>query len=338
MIQFHSVLIRKVRMKYLAIFAAVVLTVANAATDKEQWVAFKQTHGKTYKSLVEEKIRYAIFQSNLRKIAEHNAKYDNGEETYFLGVNKFADMTPEEFRAMLKRQIATKPKLNATRHVLTENLEVIPYTMNWTAQGAVLGVKDQGNCGSCWAFSATGALEGQNAILNGKNDSLSEQQLLDCSGSYGNGNCEEGGEIVDAFKYVADNGITTESSYPYEGEQKSCRYTSNPTLKIKGYKKLTSEEELHQAVGTIGPVSIAINADSLQLYEGGIYKPYQCPTEVNHGVLVVGYADTADLWFDTKFWIVKNSWGEDWGLRGYFLLLRGRGTCGVGQESSYPLL
>ncbi|KAG5862255.1 hypothetical protein JTB14_008021 [Gonioctena quinquepunctata] len=317
-------------MKYSAILAAVVLTVANASTDKEQWVAFKQTHGKTYKSLVEEKTRYAIFQSNLRKIAEHNAKYDNGEETYFLGVNKFADMTPGEFSAMLNLQVAIKPKLNATRHVFAKDLEV-PDSIDWTEKGAVLDVKNQGNCGSCWAFSATGALEGQNAILNGKTDPLSEQQLLDCSGSYGNRNCQRGGQMLWAFAYVADNGIATDSAYPYEGEQKSCRYSSNPTLKIKGYKELArSEEDMQQAVGTIGPISVALNANYLQLYQGGVFNFPLCPFELNHGVLIVGYGK--------NYWKIKNSWGGSWGENGYFRMVKGSNMCGIVFDASYPLL
>ncbi|KAG5895713.1 hypothetical protein JTB14_021405 [Gonioctena quinquepunctata] len=328
---FHSVvLIRKIRMKFFAIFAAVLLTVANASTDKEQWVAFKQTHGKTYKSLVEEKTRYAIFQSNLNKIAEHNAKYDNGEESYFLGVTKFADMTPEEFSAMLNLQVATKPELNATRHVFPKNLEA-PESIDWTANGAVLDVKNQGSCGSCWAFSATGSLEGQNAILNGRKDPLSEQQLLDCSGSYGNGNCQEGGDMVAAFKYVQDNGIATEGDYAYEGQQGSCRYASNPTLRISGYRALgKSENDLEQAVGTIGPISIAINADLLQLYQGGIFNPLICLPNINHGVLAVGYGN--------GYWKVKNSWGGSWGEGGYFRISKGSNKCGIALDSSYPLL
>ncbi|XP_074028382.1 cathepsin L-like proteinase isoform X1 [Leptinotarsa decemlineata] len=321
-------------MKLFALIAAILVTV-NASTDKDQWVAFKQTHGKTYKSLLEERTRFGIFQNNLRTIEEHNAKYDKGEETYYMGVNQFADMTAEEFRHMLGLQNGARPNLNATLHVFSENLQA-PESIDWTQKGADLGVKDQGKCGSCWAFSSTGSLEGQNAIHHKVKTPLSEQQLLDCSSSYGNGDCDEGGLMTNAFKYIKAKGIEAGSSYPYQGRVGSCRYNAQKTiLRIKGFKELrASEVELKKAVGTIGPISVAVSSEHLRLYGGGVITT-RCIKDLDHAVLAVGYGSENGR----KYWKIRNSWGKTWGDHGYFKLARDAGNlCGVASMASYPLL
>ncbi|KAG5876328.1 hypothetical protein JTB14_004155 [Gonioctena quinquepunctata] len=330
--------IRKIRMKPLSILAAVMLfSIANASTDREQWMSFKHTHGRTFKSLAEDRTRYGIFQSNLRKIEEHNARYNSGEVTYYMGITPFTDMTHEEFKDMLRLQKATRPVLNANSHVFVEGLD-LPESMNWTERGAVTAVKTQGECASCWAFSATGAIEGQNAIINELRTPLSEQQLLDCSGSYGNGNCARGGNVTNAFDYIKDNGIQSESDYPYETQQRSCRYSAEKTLlKIKGYNTITDENVLQQVVGTIGPVSVGVNADLLQHYQGGIFHDIFCSHETNHAVLATGYGNNGML-IKTNHWILKNSWGPGWGELGYFRMSRGINMCGISQDGSYPIL
>ncbi|XP_072378111.1 cathepsin L-like proteinase [Diabrotica undecimpunctata] len=324
-------------MKLFLTFAAIILSVS-ALSLNEHWESFKVKHGKVYKNPIEERVRFSVFQSNLKLINEHNAKYEQGLVGYTMGVNQFADMTPEEFKAKLGMQAKNRPKINKTRHVQNVNAEV-PDSIDWRQKSAVLEVKDQGNCGSCWAFSATGSLEGQNHIINGKSVSLSEQELLDCSTDYGNGDCEEGGLMTSAFEYIKDNGIESESSYPYKGIQGLCqRRAGQSVIQIQGYKEIENNDEaLRQAVGTVGPISAAMYAEPIQFYFGGIFDNKACYNDesyLDHGVLVVGYGEENNK----PYWIVKNSWGQWWGEQGYFRIERNAQLCGLTLDTSYPIL
>ncbi|CAH1173504.1 unnamed protein product [Phaedon cochleariae] len=221
---------------------------------------------------------------------------------------------------------------------ILENVSSTPDSVDWIAKGAVLGVKNQGACGSCWAFSATGALEGQNAIKNKKLIGLSEQQLLDCSSSYGNGDCRRGGVMSFAFNYVKDHGIESEKDYPYKARKSQCRAVgSKSVLKIKGYKRVAkTENDLINAVATIGPISVSLDATYFHLYGGGIFDHKSCSTTApNHGVLVVGYGSQGDK----DFWLIKNSWGGSWGEKGYIRMVRNKGNhCGIANGAVYPVL
>jgi len=318
-------------MKTLIVFTAAILAVS-ALSLHEQWADFKVKHGKTYQNIVEEKLRFENFQQTLKKIEEHNAKYQAGLTTFWMGVNKFSDLTEDEFMALMTKQIASKPKLATERHVQA-NVSV-PDSIDWREKNAVLAVKDQGQCGSCWAFSATGSIEGQNAIKNGGNLPLSEQQPLDCSSSYGNGDCSQGGNMDAGFEYVRDHGIESEDHYPYVAEKGSCKANGRVVLKIKGFRDIEQNTEaLKQAVGTVGPISVAIYAGSgLQSYAGGIFDG-NCAGPLNHGVLAVGYGEGSN-----PHWIVKNSWGQNWGENGYFRLARRNNLCKISDDPSYPVL
>ncbi|CAG9854680.1 unnamed protein product [Phyllotreta striolata] len=319
-------------MKTFIVLAATILAVS-ALSLHEQWADFKVKHGKSYKNIAEETARFEIFQQTLKKIEEHNAKYEAGLSSFWMGVTKFSDMTSEEFQAMMNKQIASMPKIEGEQHV---PFEAEPEEIDWRKKGAVLEVKDQGQCGSCWAFSTTGGLEGQNAIKNGKKVSLSEQQLLDCSGSYGNGDCDEGGVMEYGLEYVRDHGIESEASYPYVADKMSCKAKPNKTvLKIKSFKLVeASTEALKNAVGTVGPISVALYAgEELQNYAGGIIDR-NCAGQINHGVLAVGYGESPQ-----PYWIVKNSWGADWGENGSFRLSRANNLCSIANDMAiYPVL
>jgi len=302
---------------------------------------FKKVHGKVYASEFDEKMRQAIFEDNVKHITEHNKLYSQGEKSYFLGANQFADLTHTEFVKLYTGHILKSSRVsNATTYLSPANL-LIKDNVDWRDHGYVTPVKNQGQCGSCWSFSATGSLEGQNYKKKGKLVSLSEQQLVDCSGKYGNEGCN-GGLMDEAFEYIkAVGGIDSEDDYPYTAEQEdTCKYEkSKEVAEVSGYVDVTSgdEDKLKEAVGSVGPVSIAIDAShrSFQLYSGGVYTEPECSSsELDHGVLVVGYGDSP-----SDYWLVKNSWGTTWGEEGYIKMARNQeNQCGVATQASYPLV
>ncbi|XP_077279174.1 cathepsin L [Temnothorax americanus] len=310
-----------------------------------EWFIFKTHHKKVYQSPIEEGYRMKIFLDNTRKIAEHNRKFEMKEVPYKLGMNKYGDMLHHEFVSTLngfnKSASAGIESVGAS-FISPANVE-LPTEVDWRKHGAVTAIKDQGHCGSCWAFSTTGSLEGQHFRNIGVLVSLSEQNLVDCSGKYGNNGCN-GGLMDQAFQYVKDNrGLDTEKSYPYEAENDKCRYNPRTSGAVDvGYVDIPQgdEEKLKAAVATVGPVSVAIDASrpSFQLYREGVYYDPDCSEEIlDHGVLVVGYGTDAETGQD--YWLVKNSWGETWGEDGYIKMARNKNNhCGIATSASYPLV
>jgi len=302
----------------------------------QHWEAYKTKHGKTYPK-GQEYPRRAIWEKAVRRINDHNLKNDNGIKSFRLGLNKFADLTNWEFR-----RIYNGLRLNATRHPNNAVLRIagdLPDSVDWRTKGIVTPVKNQEQCGSCWAFSTTGSLEGQHSKATGKLVSLSEQNLVDCSGPEGNQGCN-GGLMDQAFDYIKKNGgIDTEESYPYTAQDGSCHFNKNKIgARVTGYVDIPSGDEssLQKAVANVGPVSVAIDASqySFQLYSSGVYDEPSCSSyALDHGVLAVGYgADNGQA-----YWLVKNSWGADWGQEGYIWMSRNKDNqCGIATQSSYP--
>lgn len=301
----------------------------------EEWL---QEHQKVYDDR-EVLYRFRIFKQSLDWIEQFNSE----PHSFTVGLNAFSDLTNSEFLERytgLNRPLI-KSSINSEHLYQYDESVSLPTAIDWRSKGVVTPVKNQGQCGSCWSFSTTGSVEGAWA-MNHSLVSLSEQNLMDCSRSYGNLGCN-GGLMDNAFKYIINNkGIDSEASYPYSGYTSyNCRYSStNKAASITSYRDISSGSEsgLQNAVGLNGPVSVAIDASQLsfQYYTGGVYYEPRCSsTSLDHGVLVVGYGTGTS----GDYWIVKNSWGSGWGVQGYIYMSRNKNNnCGIASEASFPIV
>tara|TARA_B100000700_G_C14888934_1_gene781761 strand:- start:296 stop:1066 length:771 start_codon:yes stop_codon:yes gene_type:complete len=231
---------------------------------------------------------------------------------------------------------------NKTEFIEFEHSDNHPFRIDWRKNHKVSSVKNQLHCGGCWAFSSSGAVESAWAIKNNVLYNLSQQELIDCSSDYGNHGCE-GGSMDLGFQYIIDNGLCTNLSYPYVASDQECQKDCSSVVNITKYGDLRQNDEFNLLLGVVQqPVSVAIQANkrSFQLYQSGIYSDLDCGTQLDHGVLVVGYGYDIDL--DMKYWIIKNSWGNQWGENGYIRILRDieddRGLCGIAMGPSIPIV
>ncbi|XP_024426046.1 cathepsin S [Desmodus rotundus] len=302
------------------------------------WDLWKKTYGKQYKEKNEEGVRRLIWEKNLKFVMLHNLEHSMGMHSYDLGMNHLGDMTSEEVTALMSSlRVPSQWQRNVTYK--SNPNQKLPDSVDWRDKGCVTDVKYQGSCGSCWAFSAVGALEAQVKLKTGKLVSLSAQNLVDCSvGKYSNRGCN-GGFMTEAFQYIIDNnGIESEASYPYKAMDGKCQYDSKyRAATCSRYTELPedSEDALKEAVANKGPVSVAIDAShpSFFLYRSGVYYDPACTLHVNHGVLVVGYGNLNGK----DYWLVKNSWGLHFGDQGYIRMARNSGNhCGIASYASYP--
>ncbi|KAA3671877.1 cathepsin F, partial [Paragonimus westermani] len=288
---------------------------------RELYEQFKRDYGKVYANEDDQK-RFAIFKDNLMRAQKLQLK-DQGTARY--GVTQFSDLTPEEFAAKYLSPLVNDDQVERVRPT---GLKAAPERMDWRAKGAVTAVENQGSCGSCWAFSAAGNVEGQWFIKTGQLVSLSKQQLVDCD-RVAEG-CNGGWPVSSYLEIMYMGGLESQDDYPYVGVEQKCALNKEKLLaKIDDLIVLGAYEEDHAAyLAEHGPLSTLLNAVALQHYQSGILKPTfdECPdTELNHAVLTVGYDTEGDI----PYWIIKNSWGTDWGEKGYFRLLRGDYTCGI---------
>ncbi|TMW87257.1 hypothetical protein EJD97_020201 [Solanum chilense] len=302
----------------------------------ENWMVH---HGRVYKDDIEKEHRFKIFKKNVEFIESFNK---NGTQRYKLAINKYADLTTEEFTtsfmgldtSLLSQQESTATTTSFKYDSVTE----VPNSMDWRKKGSVTGVKDQGGCGCCWAFSAAAAIEGAYQIANNELISLSEQQLLDCSTQ--NKGCE-GGLMTVAYDFLLQNnggGITTETNYPYEEAQNVCKTEQPAAVTISGYEVVPSDESSLLKAVVNQPISVGIAAnDEFHMYGSGIYDG-SCNSRLNHAVTVIGYGTSEED--GTKYWIVKNSWGSGWGEEGYMRIARDVGVdgghCGIAKVASFP--
>ncbi|ERN13683.1 hypothetical protein AMTRI_Chr06g177240 [Amborella trichopoda] len=337
----------------LGLFLCVIVTLGDAFSFEERdleseenlWDLYERwrSHHTVSRDLGEKQKRFNVFKENVKFIHEFNKR----DKPYKLGLNKYGDMTNQEFRERRSgSKVAHHRSRRGSPHGTTggfkyEGAVDLPPSVDWRKKGAVTPVKDQGQCGSCWAFSTVVAVEGINQIKTKQLISLSEQELIDCDNQDNQG-CN-GGLMDYAFDYIKKNGgLTTEENYPYVAEDGTCdaNKENSHVVVIDGHENVpvNNEDALLKATAH-QPVSVAIDAggEAFQFYSDGVFDG-NCGTELDHGVAVVGYGTTVD---GTKYWIVKNSWGPEWGEKGYIRMKRGvsaqEGLCGIAMEASYPI-
>ncbi|KAE9454685.1 hypothetical protein C3L33_13427, partial [Rhododendron williamsianum] len=312
------------------------------ASEESLWDLYERwrSHHTVSRDLTEKQRRFNVFKENVKHIHEVNKM----ERPYKLKLNKFGDMTSHEFRSAYGSKIEHfrmfRGEQGGTGRFMHEKTENLPASVDWRKKGAVTGVKNQGRCGSCWAFSAVVGVEGINKIKTNQLVSLSEQELVDCATD--NEGCN-GGMMENAFEFIKNNGgLTTESIYPYSARDGNCDSSkmNSPVVMIDGYESVPENDEnalMKAAANQPVSVGIAAGGSDLQFYSEGVFTG-SCGTELDHGVAVVGYGATAD---GTKYWIVKNSWGAEWGEQGYIRMQRmvdsPEGLCGIAKEASYPI-
>jgi C1A family cysteine protease len=330
-------------MKLLVVMALLGFAAALTTHSEQQYqFLFKnwvKQHSKQYHP-EEFMPRYDNFKENLEFVKEHNLK----NTSFKLSVNHFADMTQEEFRAkylgykMVDRSFLrgknTPVELNQVRVAL-------PSSVDWNSAGAVTPVKNQGQCGSCWAFSTTGATEGAWFLAKNSLVSLSEQQLVDCSGAQGNQGCN-GGLMDQAFQYIISNGgLCSEADYPYTGQDGTCNTSCKKVVTISKFVDVkVNDETALQTASAQQPIAIAIEADQsvFQFYSSGVLDDASCGVNLDHGVLLTGYGTDSGK----DYWTVKNSWGASWGAAGYIKIVRNVNgnwarQCGLTSDPSYPV-
>ncbi|PKI73664.1 thiol protease aleurain-like [Punica granatum] len=312
-----------------------VLQVIGNSRHALSFARFAHRYGKRYETSDEVMLRFQIFRENLKLIRSTNRR----GLPYTLAVNQFADWSWEEFT---KQRLGAAQNCSATtrgNHKLTD--AVVPNMRDWREEGIVSPVKDQGHCGSCWTFSTTGALEAAYHQAFGKGISLSEQQLVDCATAFNNFGCS-GGLPSQAFEYIKYNGgLDTEEAYPYTAKDGTCKFSSeNVGVRVIDSVNITlgAEDELKHAVAVVRPVSVAFEVmNGFRFYKSGVYTSDTCGStsmDVNHAVLAVGYGVEDGV----PYWLIKNSWGANWGDNGYFKMEMGKNMCGIATCASYPVV
>lgn len=300
------------------------------------WNQFKTAHSKIYSRSLELK-RKRQWIENLIRIHQHNEEARNGHHTYYLRANHLSDLNIYEYiRRMVRLSHSGRDFVAASPLSPVKRDAEIPEEWSWVDQGFITPAWDQKTCGSCYAFSIAASAEGQYFRKTKKIQNLSVQQIVDCSVLTGNLGCH-GGSLRNTLRYCLHvGGLMAEGDYPYKNKQQICRFTPwQKKVNITSYVILPENDEraLERAVATVGPVAVSINASpyTFQLYHKGIYDDPSCSSKrVNHAMVVVGYTKDA--------WILKNWWGDHWGMNGYMYLRKGKNRCAVAKYAGYPVV
>ncbi|XP_066601468.1 uncharacterized protein [Prorops nasuta] len=318
-----------------------MLEIAEELAHSRLFEDFIIKYNKTYETTQEKEDRFKVFRNNLKII--ENLR-NNEQATAEYGITMFADIAPEEFRA---KYMGLRPELRKENEIPMLNAEIpnvqLPNEFDWRHYNVVTPVKNQGACGSCWAFAVTGNVEGQYAIKHKQLVSLSEQELIDCDKL--DAGCN-GGLPDSAYRAIENlGGLELESDYPYEAENDKCHLNKNKLkVRVVSAVNITSNEtKMAQWLVNNGPIAIGINANAMQFYVGGVSHPYKflcSPKNLDHGVLIVGYGVKSYPLFNKTipYWIIKNSWGPSWGEQGYYRVYRGDGTCGLNTMASSAIV
>jgi cathepsin L len=309
------------------ILAIVAVAVAEPLTVGQQWSVYKLTHGKAY-SVKEDTMRFSLWEANRKMVENHNAEAAEGLHEWTMALQPSSDWTQEEFEERMMGYKA--PEGDLKEPINFEDVVGAPSHLDFRESGQVTGVKNQGQCGSCWAFSSTGCLEGMWKKGHGQLISMSEQQMVDCAP----GSCQ-GGWMYEAWNAVR-SGIESEQTYPYTARDGRCHANSNNFVATNsGYQKVGhSESALQNALYSIGyPISVVVHVgSSFQHYNGGVFSDPQCQYGAgNHAVLAVGWDKSSG----SGYWIVKNSWGGSWGSSGYIKMKIGENSCGLANNPMY---
>jgi C1A family cysteine protease len=339
----------------LVMLAMLQLPLSASGVSDKGWKEFKEKFGKKYKDPKTDKFRRELLEKREQEINAHNEKAKAGHSKYRMAVNQLADLTPTEYQKMLgykppqtgadsrrRRRQTYPPEMPTYENTLSTS--TLPTKVDWREAGWVGPVLNQGYCGSCYAYASAEAISSQLRNLTGTFVQLSPQNIVDCSSDLGNYGCD-GGYFDASYWYAQLNGLMSLADYPETSAETgepgdSCSFDSSSSkTSVTSWRNVRFGDEaaLMQAVAQVGPVSVGIDAhlDSFMLYSDGVYSDTECTPNVDHAVLIVGYGTTTD---GVDYWLVKNSWGTNWGMDGYFMMERNKNMCGVAYCPAFPVV